>query len=158
VQKAAQTKIITNNVGLANVKSAMDSALQILEDPKIPEDQKVKTGQGLYKLLNSAEGADAVGAEEAKRIGSYLEYHLGNFTQPGAFIGRDVPGFVGQIKNYSGLLGERIKRNEQTAAGLKEGKAISEMVSGQAPKRDMPKTVIQNGHTYILNEQTGQYE
>lgn len=155
VAKAAQTKIIQNNVGLANVKSAMDSALTILQDKNVPEDQKIKTGQSLYKLLNSAEGADAVGAEEAKRIGSYLEYHIGNFTQPGAFVGRDLNGFTNQIKNYSTLLGDRVKRNEQTAEGLKQGKKISETIQSQ-PVR--PKTVIQNGHTYTLNEQTGEYE
>lgn len=138
VAKAAQTKIIQNNIGLANVKNAMDSALTILQDKNVPEDQKIKTGQSLFKLLNSAEGADAVGAEEAKRIGSYLEYNLGNFTQPGAFIGRDLNGFTDQIKNYSTLLGDRVRRNEQTANGLKQGKAISETIQGP-PQDDKAK-------------------
>lgn len=142
VSKAAQTKIVQNNVGLANVKSAMDSALKVLQDPAVPEDQKVKTGQGLFKLLNSAEGADAVGAEEAKRIGSYLEYNIGNFTQPGAFIGRDLKGFTDQIDNYSKLLGERVIRNEQTADGLKQGKKISETIQA------VPHEVAQKVQSY----------
>lgn len=151
---AAQKKITEQNVGLSNVRNAMESALVKLEDPNLPDDEKIKVGQGLYKLLNSAEGSDAVGAEEAKRIGSYLEYNIMNFTQPGAIFGRDLKGFTSQIKNYRDILGDRVKRNEQTSQGLKQGKTFTQMMEGQSK----PKTVIQNGHTYTLNEQTGEYE
>lgn len=125
VTQKQMEKLGVGNAGLYNVKSAMDEALKILEDPATGEDQKIKTGQSLFKLLNSAEGSDAVGAEEAKRIGSYLEYNIGNFTQPGAFIGRDVKGFTDQIKNYSKLLGSRISKNEQGIETLKGGGSLS---------------------------------
>lgn len=142
-----QEKLATGNAGLYGVKSAMDEALKILSDASVSEDQKIKTGQGLFKLLNSAEGSDAVGAEEAKRIGSYLEFNLANVTQPGAFFGRDVKGFTDQVKNYSKLLGDRIVKNEQGINQLKGGGSLSDLVSqpvsGQmaAPVRVAPEQV-----------------
>jgi hypothetical protein len=128
-------KLGTSNAGLFNVKGAMDEALKILRDPTVGEDQKIKVGQGLYKSLNSAEGADAVGAEEAKRLGSYLEYNIANFTQPGAFIGRDLKGFTGQIENYAKLLGGRIQQNESGINTLRSGGSL-----GGAPVSQSVKT------------------
>jgi len=128
-------KLGTSNAGLFNVKGAMDEALKILNDPSVGEDQKIKVGQGLYKSLNSAEGADAVGAEEAKRLGSYLEFNIGNITQPGAFLGRDLKGFTGQISNYAKLLGGRIQQNEAGINTLRNGGSL-----GGAPVSQSVKT------------------
>ena len=128
IQKQME-KLGVGNAGLYNVKGAMDEALSILNDPSISEDQKIKTGQSLFKLLNSAEGSDAVGAEEAKRLGSYLEYNLGNFTQPGAFIGRDLKGFTEQVKNYSTLLGGRMQKNEEGLTALRNGQTLGSTVN-----------------------------
>lgn len=143
IDNVAQKKITENNVTLFNVKNAMDEALTVLNDPNIPEDQKTKTGQSLYKLLNSAEGSDAVGAEEAKRLGSYLEYNILNLTQPGAVFGRDLKGFTDQVGNYSKLLGGRITRNESTAQGLKQGKSFSEMAAPQEKAPMQPQAPVQ---------------
>lgn len=143
IDNVAQKDLTTKNVTLFNVKNAMDEAYTVLNDPNVSEDQKIKTGQGLFKLLNSAEGSDAVGAEEAKRLGSYLEYNIGNFTQPGAMFGRDLKGFTEQVGNYSKLLGGRIQRNEQTAQGLKAGKTFSEMAAPQPAKAEQaPKAPV----------------
>ena len=119
-----------STTGLFRVKTAMDKALGQLSDPNKSEEEKVKVGQGLLKLLNSAEGSDAVGAEEAKRIGDYLEFAMGNFTGPGGMrIGRDLPGFVNQVKNYSDLLGERVIGNEQGLEAIKKGTPLSQVGS-----------------------------
>ena len=119
---------------LYSVKTAMDKALNQLSDPNRSEEEKVKTGQGLLKLLNSAEGSDAVGAEEAKRIGDYLEYAMGNFTGPGGMrVGRDLPGFVSQVSNYSELLGERIKGNEEGLQAVKSGVPLSQLSGRTQP-------------------------
>lgn len=128
IQAEARNKqyaeLSTKNSNLANVRNGMDAALKQLEDKNLSEEDKIKTGQGLLKLLNSAEGADAVGAEEAKRIGSYLEYKVGNFTQPGSFIGRDLDKFTDQVRNNSQLLGQRIQSNQQSAEGLLRGQNL----------------------------------
>ena len=139
LNQEAQKKIVGNNVQLSNVRNAMAEALTKLEDKNLPEDQKIKVGQSLFKLLNSAEGADAVGAEEAKRLGSYLEYQKGNFTDPGAFWGRDVNGFTDQVRNYRDVLDGRIRRNEEMANGLRQGKSFSELT--QQPQ--IPAPVVQ---------------
>lgn len=121
-----------STTGLFRVKTAMDKALDQLSDPNKSDEEKVKAGQGLLKLLNSAEGSDAVGAEEAKRIGDYLEFAMGNFTGPGSMrVGRDLPGFVNQVKNYSSLLGERIIGNEQGLNAIKKGIPLSQVGGAQ---------------------------
>lgn len=132
-------KLGVGNAGLYNVKSAMDEALKILEDKSISEDQKIKTGQSLFKLLNSAEGSDAVGAEEAKRLGSYLEYNLGNFTQPGAFVGRDLGGFTDQVRNYSTLLGGRMQKNEEGINTLRGGGTLGSLNQSVSTQQAAPK-------------------
>lgn len=124
VTQKQMEKLGVDNAQLFKVKGAMDEALTILNDPSVSEDQKIKTGQSLFKLLNSAEGSDAVGAEEASRLGSYLEYNLGNFTQPGAFVGRDLGGFTDQVANYSKLLGGRIQKGEEGINLLKGGGSL----------------------------------
>lgn len=57
------------------------------------EDDAVALGRKMLKVMNSTEGADAIGSEEAKRLGGFLEYKLANFTSPGKFIGRDLDKF-----------------------------------------------------------------
>lgn len=136
LNQEAQKKIVGNNVQLSNVRNAMAEALTKLEDKNLPEDQKIKVGQSLFKLLNSAEGADAVGAEEAKRLGSYLEYQKFNMTDPGAFWGRDVNGFTDQVRNYRDVLDGRIRRNEDMANGLRQGRSFSELT--QQPQIPAP--------------------
>lgn len=151
-----QKKISEKNIGLVSVKNAMDEALTQLQNDNISEDEKIKVGQGLFKLLNSAEGADAVGAEEAKRVGSYLEYNLGNFTQPGAFIGRDLKGFTNQVKNYSDGIGGRIKRNEETANGLKQGKSFTQMID--QGKSNISPDIVKKVQTYTPEQAASRRE
>jgi hypothetical protein len=122
------------NASIFTVKSGIDSSLKQLQDPNLSEAEKIKVGQETMKLLNSAEGADAVGAEEAQRLGSYLEYALGNVTGPGGFrIGRDLEGFTEQIKNNSSRLAERMRRNEEGISGLSSGRSLVEIASQNQP-------------------------
>ncbi len=114
--------------GLYRVKTAMDEALLKLNDPNKTEEQKIKIGQGLLKLLNSAEGSDAVGAEESKRIGDYLEYAMGNITGPGGLrIGRDLPGFIDQVSDYAELLGQRVKAGDKAMEAIRQGTPLSQI-------------------------------
>lgn len=123
-------ELVKKTTNLFSVKAAMDNALAQLGDKNKSEAEKVKIGQGLLKLLNSAEGSDAVGAEEAKRIGDYLEYAYGNVTGVGPMrVGRDLNGFVNQVQNYSELLGERIRSNEQGLEAIRSGKPLSQVSS-----------------------------
>lgn len=123
------------NAKLFSVKAGIDASLKQLNDPNVSEDQKVKVGQGLLKLLNSAEGSDAVGAEESKRLGSFLEYKFLNVKEPGSFIGRDIDLFTQQVANKSDEIGTRISTNEMAAQKLLEGSSLGTQVATQEPPK-----------------------
>lgn len=82
-----------------NLNSGAEVFNKLVEKAKNGTNQDVKDavsyGRLLLKEINtiSTGKSDAVGAEEAKRLGAELEYHLGNFTSPGAVVGFDLPGF-----------------------------------------------------------------
>jgi len=89
----------------------------------LPEDQKLTTGRMLLKVLNSTEGADAIGVEESKRLGSKLEYAMGNFTNDNPVqFGRDLPGFKDQTTNQINAIRGAVQANEAEIA-RRSGKA-----------------------------------
>jgi len=80
----------------------------------LPDDQKVAQGRQLLKTLNSSEGADAIGTEEANRLGAKLEFALGNLTNSNPIqFGRDLDGFKKQMDDTSSSLKGGIKLNQQ---------------------------------------------
>lgn len=155
-----QIEVLAGKIGTKqSIKNQLDSTLEVLRSPDIPEDQKITSGRTLLKILNSAEGADAVGAEEAKRLGSFLEYKMGNFTQPGSFIGRDLDKFIEQVDLNSKALGQALERGKSDIDTLygRSPRKIKQIPtkSSQGPKGPI---VVQNGHVFNWNPQTGQYE
>lgn len=106
--------VAAKNANITSIKNNIDSALQILNDSNVSEEQKIASGRALLKTLNSAQGQDAVGAEEAKRLGSFLEFKIANFTQPGSFVGRDLDQFISQTALKSQELGQTLARNSAT--------------------------------------------
>lgn len=136
-------ELAKKQAGLYSVKQGMDTALKQLSDPKVSEVQKIKVGQGLLKLLNSAEGSDAVGAEEARRIGSFLENKIFNITQPGSMFGRDMDEFVKQVATNSQVLGDRMAQVQEGIKALKGGASLTSVPSLQyeqyTPVRTTPK-------------------
>lgn len=89
------TREVTSREAIVNDISA---GLEQLKDPKISEDEKVILGREMLKTLNSAQGKDAIGAEEAKRLGGLLESQVRLFS-PGKLFGRDLPLFTSQVEN-----------------------------------------------------------
>lgn len=77
------------------------------------EDQAIAKGKNMLKVLNSTEGKDAVGTDEAKRLASFLEYKIGNFRDPGSFIGRDTEEFFTQAADKSNSIKDAINHNQQ---------------------------------------------
>lgn len=72
----------------------------------LTDDQKLASGRQLLKVLNSPLGADAIGAEEANRLGAKLEFAFGNFTNSNTTqFGRDLRGFFEQAKNTAQMIG-----------------------------------------------------
>lgn len=73
--------------------------LQQLEDPTKTEAEKIAIGEGGYKLLNDPENPDVVGAEEAKRLGKYLQPGFHPFRPGSTWFGRDLDAFKQQVRN-----------------------------------------------------------
>ena len=97
------------------IANQIDSTIQIMSNPKVSREQAIQQGRQLLKVLNSTEGKDAVGAEEAKRLGSYLEFSLGlNLNSPRAFgsAGLDLPGFIEQSKLTKRSIVDSINQNQ----------------------------------------------
>jgi hypothetical protein len=117
---------------LIAINNEIKSAFEQLSDPALSEDDKIKVGEGLLKTLNSTQGSDAVGAEEANRLGSYLKYKLANFTEPGAFVGRDLDQFTRQVGLVSNKLDAAYQKNDEAIKNMYAGG------SGQSPALTLP--------------------
>lgn len=128
------------NASKASIATQIDATVSILDDPKVSEAIKVQEGRRLLKVLNSSEGADAVGAEEAKRLGGLLEYKLVNFFQPGSFIGRDVNMFADQSRQASQSIKSAMQTNQGMISQLKTGQSL---VIPPTPQR--PAAPLVNG-------------
>lgn len=111
-QKNVITKLSEKNAAKIAIANQIDAVMGNWE--KLDDDQKVTQGRQLLKVLNSSEGADAIGSEEAKRLGSKLEYAMGNFTNSNPMqFGRDLPGFSENAKNTSLGLKSGISANQK---------------------------------------------
>jgi len=166
------------NASKVSIKNQIDSVLNGWD--KLDEDQRIISGRQLLKTLNSTEGADAIGSEEAKRLGGLLEFQMFNVRNPGPLFGRDVEGFKTQAGNISQAIGGAIEANQKQIQGITgnlSGRGLSDLVASKPPKDayknmsggkdpvigargfpEQPKTVTQNGVKFVLNEKTGQYE
>jgi hypothetical protein len=121
-----RTQIETLSRRVANNRSAtnvLDAELKKFNE-KVragDEDAALAVGQGLLKQLNSLQGSDAVGAEEAKRLGSFLEYKMLNFRGKGSFIGRDLDLFSQQLADKLDSARSSMTRTEADIATLRSG-------------------------------------
>ncbi len=95
----------TKNANKISIINQIEGTVKQLEDPKVDERTKLAVAKQLLKTLNSPEGADAVGVEEAHRLGSLLEYGMGSpwdwaryIKGEGDAFGRDMNGFISQAK------------------------------------------------------------
>jgi len=81
----------------------LDGGLKSLQDATTAQ-EVVQIGQGLLKTLNSPEGSDAVGVDEAKRIADELQPY--SVLGPGGLlrIGRDLPAFKERVRGMRGRL------------------------------------------------------
>jgi len=108
--KTAGKKLIANQLDndLIQLRKALgqDANGKQIPGAKRNEDLAVNYAQSMLKTMNSKEGADAVGVDEAKRSANLLEYNTGDVSallgiQPGKFIGRDLDGFASQVASIS---------------------------------------------------------
>lgn len=147
--QTAITDLYKKNAAKASIANQIDSVMKAYNDPETSKDQKLALGNQLLKTLNSTEGSDAVGAEEAKRLGSFLNYKIGNITNAGSFIGRDLDEFSKQAQTTSTAIRGSIGENQKLADSLRSGKGFGSYSQIPAGGGIMPKSQVINGITYI---------
>lgn len=133
VKKAADD--IANKQGISD---AIGYEIGVLDDPSIDEYVKRASAQNILKILNSAEGKDAVGVEESKRLGQFLEFQLNPVKgfATGRLFGTDLPRFVEQIQIKKDELDTRVREGMNRVNDIyrKYGKDIPAGTS-QTPSR-----------------------
>lgn len=89
------------------IKSQLDELAGQLKDPNRSDSDKLSIAGEQLKLLNSTLGADAVGAEEVKRIAAWLD-PMPNWVKktPGV----DINGFIRQVESSSGRVGGSLQK------------------------------------------------
>jgi hypothetical protein len=110
--KALTDTISRSNAAKETIANQIDSALKNWDN--LTEGGQLQQGRQLLKILNSTEGKDAIGVEEAERLGSKLQYAYGNFSNdnPTQF-GRDLKGFKEDAENTLSSIRGGIKKNAQ---------------------------------------------
>lgn len=105
----------TKNAGKISIANQLENHLAQFQAAKT-DDDKVRIGNEMLKILNSTEGSDAVGTDERKNLGDALDYHMANVKsglgmQTGKFHGRDLPGFETQAQATINAIKGAIKSN-----------------------------------------------
>lgn len=150
-QQIVVTDLAKNMAAIKGVSSSLRANLDDLKNPNISEDQKIVAGESLFKLLNMKDGTgrDAVGVEEARRIGAFLQAKIGNITGVGAFIrgkGTNLKEFIQQVELSFGAANRNAQYKQEqideiySKAGLGRSSAPSAAPSvkpSPAPDQDM---------------------
>lgn len=132
--RAMVTTLATKNANKLSIASQIKANMSDWDS--LPDDQKLARGRQMLKVLNSSEGADAVGTDEAKRLGSKLEFAFGNFTNgnPTQF-GRDLEGFKEQALGTMKALQKSIDDNEGQISKITGSQSkIGKQAPDDAPK------------------------
>ena len=115
-QKVVET-LATKNAGKISIANQIDSYLT--EFQKAPDKAtKLRVGGQMLKVLNSPEGADAIGVEEARRLGDALDFQMFNVFGAGPMFGRDLGGFESQVKSTSEAVKGGVKTNQAEISRL----------------------------------------
>lgn len=137
------------------VRNQIDAALKELSNPKATEQMKIQVGRQLLKTLNSPMGADAVGAEEAKRLGGYLEYTIDPATKglnPFNW-GPNLEKFKEQATMTKNQLDSAIKENESLKDKYFQEAGIERPVSKTMPSGFPRQVRLGNKVATVSNQQ-----
>lgn len=122
-KKKIVEKLATSNASKIAIKNQIDAVVEKWDN--LSDDQKLAAGRQLLKTLNSTEGADAIGVEEANRLGAKLEFAMGNLTNSNSFQdGRDLKGFKQQAAETSKSIGTAIDSNGKIINNLMGGGSV----------------------------------
>lgn len=135
------------NAAKIAIANQIDSVLE--NSKNLSEKDQLQQYRQLIKTLNSSEGADAVGTDEAKRLASKLEFAFGNFSNdnPTQF-GRDIKGFAEDAALTSKAMKDAVASNQgviDKAYGRTVDTTTTETVDVQDPTgkiRKIPKSQL----------------
>lgn len=136
------------NVNREQIRNSINSQLVQMQAPGMKDDEITKIGQSLLKTLNSEIGKDAIGAEESKRLGSFLDKKFFNITEPGSVFGRDLDLFIEQAARKSDSITEGINANNSRVAQIRgkqageNGQPVTTQLD-QAKKFNKSKSIFQ---------------
>lgn len=137
------------------ISNSIDSVMNNWD--QLDENQKLQQGRQLIKVLNSTQGQDAVGAEEAKRLAGKLEFAVGNLTNSNPIqFGRDLKGFHDDAVITSNAIKDSYKMNNQEIAKRynKSGASIRNETQIQGLKSNsFPKQIRKDGHVATVNSE-----
>lgn len=112
------------------IQQALLEGLKKLEDPNESADQKRITGEQMIKTLNSQENPDAVGNQEADRLGGLLQpkfFNVGPWKKPGPAFGTAPIGeFAKQVKNKIDEFKGMLRADEETIQSIYERTGLIE--------------------------------
>lgn len=132
------------------ISDAIAYEIGVLEDDTVQDYVKLNSANTIAKVLNSAEGKDAVGVEESKRLLGELD--LLNFRRaweskdPTKLLGADMGSFIEKLKLKQGELDSRVKQNmgrvnsiyqkygKEIPAGTSQTPSRSTMITAPAPQ------------------------
>ena len=125
-------KIAMDIANKDTIAEAIGYEIGILEDDTVQDYVKLNSANSIAKVLNSAEGKDAVGVEESKRLLGALDlFSVTRKFQGGTLIGPDMDSFVEQLKIKKGELDTRV------LAGKKRVNTIYEQYGIKSPAGSM---------------------
>lgn len=127
------------------------------------EKEKLQQGREMIKVLNSKEGQDAVGAEEAKRLAGKLNFAYGNITNdnPTQF-GRDLEGFKNDAFNTYNSMVDAVNSNQkqiESITGRKEGNIVTrkQPAAAKASTNEVFRVDPKTGKTAIFDAATKKF-
>ncbi len=130
-QQIAVKKLATDNATRTSIVNQMEAEYKKFLAAEGDEDMQVKIGEGMLKLLNSPFNPDAIGNEEAGRVGGFLKYQKGNLAEPGAFWGRDLSEFKEQVRTKIDSVKDGVASNQAIVddlLGRKSGPKAGDIV------------------------------
>lgn len=145
--KAEVGALSTKNANKISVANQIGSYLEQFRNAKT-DDDKARIGGQMLKVLNSPEGADAIGVEEAKRLGDALEYNIfdvkaGLGAKPGNLVGRDLPGFERQVQaTYDAIKGSVDQNRSEVGRLLGRPASQPESARTTAPAGGMDRKLL----------------
>lgn len=136
------TKLAQSNAGKTAIVNAIDSVMKNWDN--LSKEEQLTQGRQLIKTLNSTQGQDAVGAEEAKRLAGKLEFATGNlFSDNPVQFGYDLGGFKQDANITSTAIKNSIIAN-QKEIDRAYGRPVRDIQDIPIPREQMNLVGLEN--------------